>query len=91
MTKLHGTSMEYGGPSHIALKYASMKGANGFTTENLMKVFPHKFSQWGNAIDSLSVLQKQGFVYERKGTWRITDFGVTFLRANAKQYVGEFK
>lgn len=90
MTKLKGTSMEYGGPSHTALKYATMKRSTGFSVENLLEVFPKKFSKPSKAVGALLSLERHGFVYLRGNTWKITSIGVTFLRANAQKFVGEF-
>jgi hypothetical protein len=91
MTKLKGTSIPYGGPSHVALRFACMKRTDGFTVDNLMQVFPQKFTKPSRAVESLNTLSKQGFVYERNGTWKVTYLGATFLRTVVKPYVGDFK
>ena len=91
MTKLKGTSISYGGPSHVALRYACMKRSKGFTVDDITQVFPQKFTKPSRAVDSLNTLRKQGFVYERNGTWKVTHLGATFLRTIVKPYVGEFK
>ena len=83
--------MLYGGPTHVALRYGAMKRFTTFTISDLTTVFPHKFNKPSRASDCLNILKRQGFVYEKKGAWKITNLGVTFLNTNIEPYRGEFK
>ena len=78
-----------GSPSHVALKYASMKRRETVTVDGIIGVFPNKFEKPSRAVRSFEMLQKYGFLTPVDGGWKITERGLDTLRSVADVYVGD--
>lgn len=83
------TPYKYGSPSHIALKYASLKRGSFATVDGLMSMFPHKFEKPSRADRCFKTLEKYGFVVRVKDGWKITSTGINILKTAAPEYRGE--
>jgi len=79
----------YNGPTHLALKYASMKKRTTFTSEDLFKLSPKKFKHLYMVNRSLDRLVKNGFIHKQADDYQITPQGYQHLCAIAKPYRGE--
>lgn len=80
----------YGGTSHCALKYASMK-KHPVSDQDLVAMFPTKFSEKWYARRAMNVLVKHGYAKRKEDKIQITMLGDRYLASLAKHYVGEFK
>lgn len=83
-------NLHYGGTSHCTLKYAGMKN-RPVSDEDLVRMFPHKFSGKWYARRAMETLTKYGYAETVGDKIQITKLGVLYLSKVAKQYVGEFK
>ncbi len=83
-------NLHYGASTHCTLKYANMKGCP-ITEDNLLSMFPNKFSDRYNARRAMETLAKYGYAKQIGNTIQITRLGEMYLAKVAKQYVGEFK
>lgn len=80
------TPYKYGSPSHIALKYASLKRRSVATIDGLLAMFPHKFEKPSRAERSYQMLEKYGYVAKCDGGWRITPLGLDILKTSSPEY-----
>lgn len=78
-----------GSPSHIALKYASMKRLSVATVDGLLTVFPNKFEKPSRAVRSFEMLTRYGCLSPVDGGWKITQYGLDVLKKTAEVYVGD--
>jgi len=81
----------YGGGTHVALRYARMNRTRPISVEQTLALFPHKFSKPSRVVESFSLLTRQGLLTETKKGWVITNQGIDHLASIAKEYLGEFK
>lgn len=80
---------KHGSPSHVALKYASMKRRDVATVDGILDIFPNKFEKPSRAVRSFEMLEKYGFLVSVNDGWKITQRGIEALKANAEVYVGD--
>ena len=80
---------KHGSPSHVALKYASMKRTSVATVDGLLDVFPHKFEKPSRAVRSFEMLARYGYLVPVNGGWKITNTGLDLLKRTADLYVGD--
>jgi hypothetical protein len=83
------TPYKYGSPSHIALKYASLKRRSVATIDGLITMFPHKFEKPSRAERSFQMLERYGFVMKFEDGWKITASGISVLKTTTPEYRGE--
>ena len=62
----------YGGGTHVALRYARMNRTRPISVEQTLALFPHKFSKPSRVVESFSLLTRQGLLTETKKGWVIT-------------------
>lgn len=68
-----------------------MRKNKPFTIPELMYVMGHKFAKPYMAGRSLDRLTSQGLVERVQDKWKITEYGMAYLRDTATAYRGEFK
>lgn len=80
--------IKYAGATHVALRYLQMKRGTVATTEDVLKMFPNKFSKPSRAKETLEVLYRNRLISPKDNGWVITDQGSNFLRMTASAYKG---
>lgn len=86
---MSSTLFVYNGPTHLALKYASMKKKQTFTADDLLKLSPKRFIKPSRVHRSLDTLVKYGLLNKVSDSYQITLEGYRHLCNIAQPYRGE--
>lgn len=81
-------SLKYAGATHVALRYFQMKRGTPVTSDDVLKMFPNKFSKPSRVKETLEILHKNRLISTQDDGWVITPNGSEYLRATAGAYRG---
>lgn len=81
-------NLKYAGATHVALRYLQMKRGKVATMEDVLKMFPNKFSKPSRVKDTLEILHKNRLITPKDNGWVITTSGSDYLQATSSAYKG---
>lgn len=81
-------SLKYSGATHVALRFFQMKRGTPATSDDVLRMFPNKFSKPSRVKETLEVLSKNRLISFQDNGWVITTNGSEYLRVTAGTYKG---
>lgn len=80
-----GIQLKYNGITHYCLKYAKVADVReSFTSEDVKRLFGHKFDRLSKIERSLELLTEHGMLRKVRNGYKLTEHGNNKLRSMAK-------